>query len=331
MSSGSESPHPVKVVLLVLVIVALSALVVVVGYNLNYADQLRVREANGYCPTGTRAQLREGIRIPGHTVILVDTSNEISGEDGARAFERIEGWTRDTLFLQKLSIYGLPESEHQDPSQSGRSWCIPKQGEMADLLYENPRVVEIEFATFLNRLRGILDELRDREEATVSPIVETMASLVERNEDIDSFLLVSDMLQNTSLWNEYDGKATLSAEAIAECGRITRARRVRDLYVFYIDRNIAAQSNGWPTDRWRVCLEGIETTTINPNVTFLRALRDFHTTGQIVFCAICKSCRFADVVVADVTTLNFNLMFEIGFALALGRGILHRQSDGRGR
>ena len=31
MSSGSESPHPVKVVLLVLAIVALSALVVVVG------------------------------------------------------------------------------------------------------------------------------------------------------------------------------------------------------------------------------------------------------------------------------------------------------------
>ena len=80
---------------------------------------------------------------------------------------------------------------------------------------------------------------------------------------IDSFLLVSDMLQNTSLWNEYDGEATPSAEAIAGCGRITRAGRLRDLYVFYIDRNIAAQSNGWPTDRWRVCLEGIETTTIN--------------------------------------------------------------------
>ena len=50
--------------------------------------------------------------------------------------------------------------------------------------------------------------------------------------------------------------------------------------------------------------------------------RDFHTTGQIVFCAICKSCRFADVVVADVTTLNFNLMFEIGFALALGLPVI---------
>ena len=266
MSSGSESPHLFKVIGLVSVIVLLGVVVVFVGYRLNYADQLRVRQANGYCPTGTRAQVREGIRIPGHTLILVDTSNEISEEDGAKAFEKIEEWTRDTLrapFLQKLSIHGLPESEHEAPSQSGRSWCIPKQGRMADLLYENPRVVEIEFATFLNRLRRILDELRDREEADVSPIVETMASLVERNEDIDSFLLVSDMLQNTSLWSEYADEAAVSDEAMAECDRITRPGRVRDLFLFYIDRNLAVQSNDWPTIRWRACLEGIETRTIN--------------------------------------------------------------------
>ena len=266
MNSGSESPHLVKVIGLVSVIVAVGVLLVYVGYRLNYADQLRVREANGYCPTGTRPQVREGIRIPGHTVILVDTSNEISEEDGARAFERIEEWTRDTLrapFLQKLSIYGLPESENEAASQSGRSWCIPKQGEMADVLYENPRVVEIEFATFLNRLRRILEELRDREEADVSPIVETMASLVERNEDIDSFLLVSDMLQNTSLWSEYADEAAVSDEAMAECGRITRPGRVRDLFLFYIDRKLAVQSNDWPTHRWRACLEGIATRTIN--------------------------------------------------------------------
>ena len=46
--------------------------------------------------------------------------------------------------------------------------------------------------------------------------------------------------------------------------------------------------------------------------------KDFQTAGQIIFCAICKSCRFAQSVIADVTTLNFNLMFEIGFCLGLG-------------
>lgn len=50
--------------------------------------------------------------------------------------------------------------------------------------------------------------------------------------------------------------------------------------------------------------------------------KDFATTGQVIFCAICKSCRFADHIIADVTTLNFNLMFEIGFSLGLGLPVI---------
>ncbi len=44
--------------------------------------------------------------------------------------------------------------------------------------------------------------------------------------------------------------------------------------------------------------------------------------GQIIFCEICKAMRFTRLVVADVTTLNFNLMFEIGFAIGLGLPVL---------
>jgi len=44
--------------------------------------------------------------------------------------------------------------------------------------------------------------------------------------------------------------------------------------------------------------------------------------GQIIFCEICKAMRYTDVVVADVTTLNFNLMFEIGFAIGLGLPVI---------
>ena len=44
--------------------------------------------------------------------------------------------------------------------------------------------------------------------------------------------------------------------------------------------------------------------------------------GQIIFCEICKAIRFTKLVVADVTTLNFNLLFEIGFALGLGVPVL---------
>lgn len=40
--------------------------------------------------------------------------------------------------------------------------------------------------------------------------------------------------------------------------------------------------------------------------------------GQLIFCQICKAQRFTKVAVVDVTTMNFNLMFEIGYALGLG-------------
>lgn len=50
--------------------------------------------------------------------------------------------------------------------------------------------------------------------------------------------------------------------------------------------------------------------------------RDLPIAGQIIFCEVCKGMRFAKTVVADVTTLNFNIMFEIGFAVGLGAPIV---------
>jgi len=50
--------------------------------------------------------------------------------------------------------------------------------------------------------------------------------------------------------------------------------------------------------------------------------RDLNVAGQIVYCAICKAIRFADAIFVDVTTLNFNLLFEIGYALGLNQPIV---------
>ncbi|HEV3284886.1 MAG TPA: hypothetical protein VG010_11845, partial [Solirubrobacteraceae bacterium] len=40
--------------------------------------------------------------------------------------------------------------------------------------------------------------------------------------------------------------------------------------------------------------------------------KDMDIGGHIIFCEICKAIRGAATVFADVTTLNFNLLFEIG-------------------
>lgn len=50
--------------------------------------------------------------------------------------------------------------------------------------------------------------------------------------------------------------------------------------------------------------------------------KNFGVSGQIIFCEISKAIRFTKIVVADVTTLNFNLLFEIGYAIGLNKAIL---------
>lgn len=49
-----------------------------------------------------------------------------------------------------------------------------------------------------------------------------------------------------------------------------------------------------------------------------RSWTDFDIAGQLIFCEICKGIRGSGTTFADVTTLNLNLMFEIGFCLGLG-------------
>jgi len=50
--------------------------------------------------------------------------------------------------------------------------------------------------------------------------------------------------------------------------------------------------------------------------------RNLNIAGKIIFCEICKTARFSSSVLADVTTLNFNVLFEIGYCIGLGLPLL---------
>lgn len=52
--------------------------------------------------------------------------------------------------------------------------------------------------------------------------------------------------------------------------------------------------------------------------TWARSWRELPNAGAMVLCEICKAMRQAEAIVADVTTLNFNLLFEIGMGIGLG-------------
>ena len=206
------------------------------------------------------------VAVTGHTVILIDTSDRITPQDAETAFQRIDDWARDTVqapFLQKISIYGLPESTAEIPRRSGPSWCVPRQGATANVLYENPRVVEIEFREFLQGVKTQLDSLRRREQADQSPILETMAHLVQQREDLDSFVLVSDMLQYTELADLYEKDPRLTDRARQECDIAFAMRELRSVWVYYVDRELEVQGNVWPTAWWAECLQGVQAQTLN--------------------------------------------------------------------
>lgn len=220
------------------------AFVYIMG-GLFYAESLKVKARDGFCPQGTWAQQRENIIVPGHTAILVDTSNKISAADGEEAFKNIAAWARDLPFLQKLSVYGLPSRGSVKPSLLAKPWCVPKQGQTADIIYENPRLVESAFkGKFLGRIRTIFNVLLKQEEADQSPIIETLAYFAD-NKEVDSVWLVSDMLQHSSSASHYNGDGDMQSL----CAKL----KFSGIKIYYIDRKISRQSSDH-RKIWENCL-----------------------------------------------------------------------------
>ena len=48
---------------------------------------------------------------------------------------------------------------------------------------------------------------------------------------------------------------------------------------------------------------------------------DLSIEGRVIFCAICEAIRNSSCVVADISGLNFNVLFEFGFAVGCGKPV----------
>ena len=48
---------------------------------------------------------------------------------------------------------------------------------------------------------------------------------------------------------------------------------------------------------------------------------DLAIEGRVIFCAICEAIRSSSCVVADISGLNFNVLFEFGFAVGCGKPV----------
>ena len=53
-----------------------------------------------------------------------------------------------------------------------------------------------------------------------------------------------------------------------------------------------------------------------------RTWEDLSVGGKIIFCEICKTMRGSKIIIANITNLNFNVLFELGYAIGLRKPVL---------
>jgi len=57
------------------------------------------------------------------------------------------------------------------------------------------------------------------------------------------------------------------------------------------------------------------------NIAYL-TWKDLRTQGKVIFCEICKAIFSSTYLVCDITTLNFNVLFEIGYIFGLSKPLI---------
>jgi len=146
-----------------------------------------------------------------HLGILVDTTGPLSLTQLQSARQRIEGAIEAAEVGTRISFSTVnPDGEIR--SVAFFSMCKPAAGEDANMLYENPRLVQEQFlADFAMPVSEALDNLLRVPEAESSPIMESaqeFAAMIPgfASDDMPrDLLLVSDLMQHSETFSFFRG------------------------------------------------------------------------------------------------------------------------------
>ena len=151
---------------------------------------------------------------PPHTAVVIDKTDEYSRTEAdliAQAIRR----KRDQLEVgERFTLFELDARGEFNP-RGEFSLCNPGRGDQVNPIIRNPRLIEEKYEELFDRpFETVLSDLVTPKEAPASPILEALARLSQTeafSRDVDgrSVLLVSDMLQNSSLFSAYGGRGSL--------------------------------------------------------------------------------------------------------------------------
>lgn len=216
-----------------LVVVAVVAGVGYLIYRLN--DQPGFDE-NTLCPYDTAP--------PEHTVVVIDKTDAYNVSQ-SRSIAQIIRRVRDTLPVgARISLFELDARGRFDlNSNRAFSLCNPGSGAQANILVENPRLIQERYdALFAGPLEEALGDLITPRQAPRSPILEALAGFSQTEafgQDVTErrVVLISDMLQNSDAFSVYGaGRGVLpedlpDAAAVADDVRRTYGQSLRGVTV----------------------------------------------------------------------------------------------------
>lgn len=158
---------------------------------------------------------------PAHTAIILDKTDEYSPEQ-AELIAALVRRESDRLDVgERFTLFELDARGEIDPR--GRfSLCNPGRGSQVNPLFRNPEKIEARYnELFEGPLEAVVADLVEPKEAPASPILEAIARLAltenfGRDVEERHLIVVSDMLQNSTIFSAYSSAPLPPAEEIAE-------------------------------------------------------------------------------------------------------------------
>jgi hypothetical protein len=164
--------------------------------------------------------------LAAHTAVVLDKTDAYTEPQSQRIAALIRK-TRDDLAVgERMTIFVLDAKGEFDP-RGALALCNPGRGDQANALVRNPKQIQERYEElFKAPFERIMADLVTPKVAPKSPILEALARLAQteafspevKNRHV---LLVSDMLQNSALFNVYGGSGSLpsglpAASTVAE-------------------------------------------------------------------------------------------------------------------
>jgi hypothetical protein len=203
--------------------------------------------------TDTTTLCRTDEPPPSVTAVLLDVTDGLSPLERLQVEHEVERARKDMPVFGQLVLYTLGEAGHTDAAVQ-LVLCNPGDGSNMSALYQNPQHARERWERdFRDRLAEALASVATTDEAAQSPLMESVKAIAlktfgspQLDRSHKRLLVVSDLLQHSSLFSHYGAKSPTFEAFAASPGYVSVRTDLRSVEVqlVYIRRPGTAARQG---------------------------------------------------------------------------------------